>query len=87
MADYWNDTVAVMAGPAAEYTNVAFISPEFFPVFSDEPAVGRAFTAEDWSSRATAVVSQAYALSHFGASANALGKTVSISQRTFSIVG
>jgi predicted permease len=87
MADYWNDTMAVMAGPAAEYTAVAFISPEFFAVFSAEPLLGRAFADGDWSSRATAVVSQTYALSHFGASANALGKTVRIGQRTFSIVG
>jgi putative ABC transport system permease protein len=87
MGDYWYDTMAVMTGPVAEFTNVAAISPEFFPVFAAEPVTGRAFAAEDWSSRTTAVVSQSYVLSHFGANADALGKTVSVDQRVYSIVG
>ncbi|HVO98198.1 MAG TPA: ABC transporter permease [Bryobacteraceae bacterium] len=87
MGDYWYDTMAVMAGGAAEFANVASISPEFFLVFSAEPVTGRAFVPEDWSVRAAAVVSQAYALAHFGANANALDKIVSVNQRTYSIVG
>ena len=47
MAYYQSREVPVMAGPAAEYAQVAAVSPEFFRVFGVEPITGRFFTADE----------------------------------------
>jgi len=36
-----------MTGPAAEYTQVARVSPEFFSIFSLQPVAGRLFSADE----------------------------------------
>jgi putative ABC transport system permease protein len=77
----------VMAGREAEYAAVAAVSPEFFSVFSVEPVAGRLFTAEEWKNTGAVIISQSYWLKHFGGNANALGQTVRMVDRTFTIVG
>jgi predicted permease len=87
MAAYNAQPTAVMAGPAAEYAVVAWVSSEFFKVFGAEPVAGRLFTPEEWTKTGAVVISQAYWQKHFGGDANALGKTVRMIDRTFTIVG
>ena len=85
MAYYTNLETAVKAGAAAEYTGVASVTPEFFSVFNVEPVVGRQFTPGEKAG--AAVISQSYWLSHFGGNANALGQTIRMFDRTFTIMG
>jgi putative ABC transport system permease protein len=87
MASYNSQPTAVMAGPAAEYAEVAWVSPEFFKVFGAEPVVGRLFTPDEWKKSGAVVISQSCWLKHFGGDASALGKTVRMIDRTFTIVG
>lgn len=87
MASYNSEPTAVMAGPAAEYAVVAWVSPEFFKVFGAEPVAGRLFTPEEWTKPGAVVISHSYWQKHFGGDANALGQTVRMIERTFTIVG
>jgi predicted permease len=89
MADYsYDGTSAVMVGLAgAEYAEVRQVSQEFFKVFGAEPVAGRPFTAEEWKKGGAAVIGQSYAQNHFGADTNALGKTLRIWDRAYTIVG
>ena len=89
MAYYQNDETSVTAGSSAEYGQVAMVTPEFFRVFALEPVLGRSFTPEEQKAGGTAVVliSQSFWQSHFGGNARALGQTVKMLDKTFSIVG
>jgi putative ABC transport system permease protein len=87
MAYYLNGSTAVIAGPAAEYAQVATVTQEFFGVFGAEPLAGRLFTKDEWKNGGAAVIGQGYWQSHFGANANALGKTLRVYDQTFTIVG
>jgi putative ABC transport system permease protein len=89
MAYYANDETAVTAGSSAEYGRVAMVTPEFFRVFSLKPAVGRTFTSEEQKQGGTpaVVISHSFWQSHFGGNQRALGQTVKMLDKTFSIVG
>ena len=49
--------------------------------------MGRLFTPEEWKKAGAVVVSQSYWQNHFGANPNALGQTLRMMDRTFTIVG
>ncbi len=87
MASYNSQPTAVFAGAAAEYAEVAWVSPEFFKVFGAEPVAGQLFAPEEWKQAGAAVVSQSYAQRHFGGDSNALGKTVRMMDRSYTVVG
>jgi len=89
MAYYIDDSEAVMAGASAEYAHAAAVTPEFFRVFGVEPVAGRLFSPEELKPGGAdaVVISYAYWQSHFGANADALGRTVRILGASFSIVG
>jgi putative ABC transport system permease protein len=88
MADYASWSTSVIAGNGvAEYAEAAQVSPEFFRVFGAEPVAGRLFTPEEWKNGGAGVIGQAYAQNHFGGNANALGKTLRIYGRAYTIVG
>ena len=89
MAYYENEETAVMAGSSAEYAGVAMVSPEFFRTFGVEPAVGRMFASEDLKQGAApaVIISYTYWQTHFGGNARALGQSLRMLDKTFSIVG
>ena len=89
MAYYANWETAVKAGAAAEYTGVATVTPEFFRVFSVEPVAGRLFTPEEQKpgGGGAVIISQSYWQSHFGAHPGALGQTIRMFDKTFTITG
>ena len=89
MAYYVNYSTSAMTGPAAEYIQVARVSPEFFSVFSLEPVAGRLFSAEEQKpeSGGAALISYSYWQSHFGGNARALGQPVRMFDHSLSIVG
>jgi putative ABC transport system permease protein len=89
MAYYANDETAVTVGSSAEYGSVATVTPDFFRVFGVEPIAGRMFTAEEQKpgSAPAVVISHSFWQSHFGGNARALGQTVRMLDKTFSVVG
>ncbi len=89
MAYYANDETAVTVGSSAEYGSVATVTPEFFRVFEVEPVAGRVFTLEEQKPGGSpaVVISHSYWQTHFGGNARALGQTVRMLDKTFSVVG
>lgn len=62
---------------------------DFFKVLRGKPAIGRVFTQEECQPGhdAVIVVSHAFAQSHFGSSANALGKRLQLNNRSVQVIG
>src|SRR5580700_9999912 len=89
MAYYNHDSTAVMSGSSAQYAHVAEVTPEFFQVFGVEPAAGRLFSPEELKpgGAGAVVISYAYWQAHFGANTNALGQSLRMLGKSFSIAG
>ena len=89
MADYNDDSTAVIANGTAEYTHAAAVSPEFFQVFAVDPVVGRFFSADELKpgGAGAAMISYSYWQSHFGGNADAIGKSVRLLDASFRIAG
>jgi putative ABC transport system permease protein len=82
-------TAETSTGTTAEYARATTVTSEFFRVFRVNPAVGRAFDAEE-SKRGgsgAAIISDSYAARHFGEEANALGKPLQMAGKTLDIIG
>lgn len=66
------------------------VSGNYFEVLGVKPVLGRTFLPEEDRARgagAVAVISYAFWTSHFAASRNAAGATVSLNQRRYTIIG
>ncbi len=89
IAYYQGRDTAVMAGPVAEYAQVALASREFFRVFHVLPAIGREFNADETKpgSAGAAMISTAFAVSHYGNPNKALGQKIHMFDRTLDVVG
>ncbi len=89
MAYYGSREAAVMAGEQAEYARVSRVSGDFFGVFGVRPIAGRLFDPEELTlgTNGAAVVSCTFAESHFGGSAEAIGRTIRVFNRPVTIVG
>jgi putative ABC transport system permease protein len=89
MAYFFARPTAVMIGEQAEYARVGRVSGEFFRVFAVQPIAGRLFeTGEITAGPPTvAIVSAAFALSHFGGSGEAVGRTIRLLNRSCLILG
>jgi putative ABC transport system permease protein len=80
---------AVLIGNSAEYATVTSVTSEFFQIFGVRALVGRLFTEDEQKpmSGGAAVISNAYWRSHFGANANAIGRTLRIYDKPLTIIG
>jgi putative ABC transport system permease protein len=89
MAFYYSWENPVMAGPTAEYAQVAKVSPEFFRVFEVEPVLGRFFSDEEAKpgSSGALMISYRYWQSHFNGDSHILGRTIRRYNAVQSIVG
>ena len=89
MAYYINSDTSILAGQAAEYANVAQVTPEFLDVFGMQPQIGRWFSPEETKpgSAGALVISNEFWQSHFGGNPSALGQTVRVYGRNLPIVG
>jgi putative ABC transport system permease protein len=81
------EPTSVTTGPAAEYGNVAGVSPEFFRVMGVEPVAGRLFTEEEEKSGGAVVISESYWRDHFGGNTSVLGSTIRMNGRPWQIAG
>jgi putative ABC transport system permease protein len=65
------------------------VSPEFLPMLGVAPVIGRNFTAQEGNAGTEPVLILGYDMwqSHFGSDPSAVGKTMSLDGRPFTIVG
>jgi putative ABC transport system permease protein len=80
-----------------ERVAIAAVSPQFFSVLGVAPLLGRTFTAsegvagKEWQSAHVAILSYAFWRQHYGASVDAIGRTITTNesgeQRQYTIVG
>jgi len=89
MAHYRSGQTSVVAGTAAEYGEVAQVTPEFFRVLAIEPLAGRLFNEEEQKigGPGGVLISQSYWQSHYGGNLKALGQVIRIYNREMAIVG
>lgn len=89
MAMYEGRESSLVGASRAEYAQVTEISPEFFPVFQIHPIAGRLFSPDEQKpgSSGAALISAAYANSHFASYADSLGKTLRYEEKPLTIVG
>ena len=80
-------TVTGLGDP--EQTQALMVSDNFFSLFGVEPAVGRAFTAEENKPGGPPVVilSNGFWQSHYGGQRDAVGKTITLDGKAHEIVG
>ena len=73
----------------AQFVPAAGASPEFFPVLSVVPAIGRNFSSEEGRPGGphVAILSDGFWRSHFGGDPNVLGRNITIEGQPFTIVG
>ena len=82
---YWGGEVGVQIAGAGEFAGVFWVEPEFFRVYGVRPAAGRTFLDQD--GQRGAVVSEGFAERVFGTGARALGRTVSVEDQSYEILG
>jgi putative ABC transport system permease protein len=89
MAYYTGGETSVSADGAADYGTVIRATPGFFAVFGVGPAIGRVLEPSDEvpGSPFAAVISHEFWTRRLGSRPDAIGATVSFSERTFTIVG
>jgi predicted permease len=87
----WGDTsFAVGQGAQARGFNGFWVSGDLFPVLGIVPARGRLFTADDdrrGRGQAGAVISYAFWQSYFGGEDSAIGRTLIIGDKPFTVIG
>ncbi|HEX4604366.1 MAG TPA: ABC transporter permease [Candidatus Angelobacter sp.] len=86
---WWGCTITGDSGALPESLGAAAISWNLFSVLGIEPALGRAFTAEEDRPGANYVVILSWGLfqSRFGGDRSIIGKEVRIDSRPFTVVG
>jgi hypothetical protein len=82
MAYFFARAAAVMVGEQAEYARVGRVSGEFFHVFGVQPTAGRWFDTEEIKPGppTAAIVSAAFAQSHFGGAREAIGRAIRLAR-------
>ncbi|MHC4520074.1 MAG: ABC transporter permease [Planctomycetota bacterium] len=86
-ADQW--TCIVRTPERAEKSKAMFVSEAFFTVLGAEPALGRTFLPEDYETGAQRVIVLSHDHWHhwFGGDPNAIGKTMTLNDQVFTVVG
>jgi putative ABC transport system permease protein len=87
MAYYIQGRAPILLGTTAEYGFVGLVSKEFFKVFQIAPVLGRGFSEEDWKNGQTALIGYSFWQSHFGGEPQAIGKTIHMVGKSFTVIG
>jgi len=82
---YFGGELGVQLRERAEFTGTYFVNAGFFRVFGVIPIAGRLF--RDQEVERSAVVSLAFAQRNFGSGETAIGRTISVENRAYEIVG
>jgi putative ABC transport system permease protein len=88
MAYFGGGETSVSVDGVADYATAVAATAEFFDVLGVQPAIGRLPTAGEQrpGGPLTAVISDAFWRRRFGGRPDALGRTLSVLQRTFTVV-
>lgn len=80
---------AMSDGSAPERIHSALVSSDFFPALGVRPALGRALISQDGQSGGNPVVVISYDLwqRRFGADPSLIGKTITLNQERYTVVG
>jgi hypothetical protein len=79
---------SVIVGKSAEFASLARVSPDFFHVMGTDAAVGRLFSPEEErSGTPVAVVGDGFWKRRLGGSANAIGTTLRVYDKAFTLIG
>jgi predicted permease len=83
------DAVFVQAGPFPQRLDSKSVTVNFFDVLGTTPWQGRLFDPSDArpDAASTAVVSHAFSVREFGSAPAAVGKTVSLNRRPYTVIG
>ncbi|HEX6809917.1 MAG TPA: ABC transporter permease [Gemmatimonadaceae bacterium] len=89
LAGYRWTNLTAKWGASADQLVALRATPNFFTALGVRPLAGRFFASGDGSKAwaQTIVVSEAFALSHFATASGALGRTVTLGEDTYTIVG
>ena len=78
------------AGEGAERLPVTFVAGNYFPLLGAVPALGRGFTEDecrDGAGQPVVVASHAFWVNHLGARRGAIGSTVRLNGRPYTVIG
>ncbi len=84
IAAYQPWTVNILGADRAEPVNAVRVTPDFFQVFGTKPLTGRTFTQEE---ERVVVLSERLWRSRFAATADVVGKTITLGGQNYTIVG
>jgi predicted permease len=89
MAGHYVDTYTETTGAEPEQLAAAAVSPGFFPVMNAIPALGRVFTGDEerFGGPLAAVISDRLWRRRFSADPAALGRTLALNGRSYTITG
>jgi putative ABC transport system permease protein len=88
--DTWRKNVSANAESSEpEQLPVGLVPAEYFEVLKIQPLLGRLFTAAEnrWGENFVAVLSYDYWQTHYGGDPSAVGKTVTINDERYNIIG
>jgi len=86
-AAYANREVTIDINGHSEMVRGKEVTPGFFTVLGVAPALGRPFTEQDATGARTVILSDGFWRRQFGASPDAIGKTVRLMDSTYTVVG
>src|SRR5262245_23369796 len=85
IATYYGGEMGVQVAGRAEFVGTMLTGTEFMHVFGVSPVYGRLFDADD--AQRAAIVSLPFATRNFGGGERALGQSLSLEDRVYTIVG
>lgn len=88
-AAWWRNEMSLGRGEGARRLHVTLVTPNFFSLLGVRPAQGRFFAADEWNDAAppAAVVTPAFARRELGGEASAVGRSILVGERTYTVVG
>jgi hypothetical protein len=86
MAAFANATLTIAVNGSTELVRGKRVTPSMFHVLGVQPAVGRAFTADDID-RSVVILSDGFWKRHFAGNNDAVGKTLRIMDAPFTVIG
>jgi putative ABC transport system permease protein len=85
ISNYWGGEVGVQVANRAEFVGAIFVNTEFMQLFGAVPLAGRVFNADD--AQQSAIVSEGFAGRNFGSGPAAVGQSLHLEDRNYTIVG
>jgi putative ABC transport system permease protein len=85
IASYYGGEMGVQVANKAEFVGAMLVNTEFMNVFGVTPLTGRLFNTDD--AQRSAIVSLPFAIRNFGTADTAIGQSLHLEDRTYTIVG